>query len=167
METEDFDTYVVHAWPRLLRSAWLLTGDWHLAEDLVQTVLARAHGRWSRIRVGSPDAYLRSMLATTFLTWRRRRWRGEIPSEQLPEHTSTDPYDISDLRDAVRRALSKLPKRQRAVLMLRYHADLTESETARVLGLSLGTVKSYAARALATLRVDERLRLMLTEEPRL
>ncbi len=73
----DFDAYVTVAWPRLVRSAWLLTGDWHKAEDLVQTVLARAYGRWPRIVAGQPDAYIRAMLATTFLTWWRRRWRRE------------------------------------------------------------------------------------------
>jgi DNA-directed RNA polymerase specialized sigma24 family protein len=62
---DDFEAYVVAAWPRLLRSAWLLTGDWHKAEDLVQTVLARVFGRWGQVRDGAPDAYLRAMLATT------------------------------------------------------------------------------------------------------
>src|SRR3982751_2536718 len=84
-QTDDFEAYVAQAWPRLLRSAWLLTGDWHRAEDLVQTVLARSYGRWSRLRNGAPDAYLRSMLATTYLSWWRRKWRGEVPVEHLPD----------------------------------------------------------------------------------
>ena len=146
----DFEEYVATAWPRLLRSAWLLTGDWHRAEDLVQTVLARAYGRWPKLRDGAPDAYLRTMLATTYLTWWRRRWRGEIPVERLPE-ASSESEDL-DLRHTVRAALARLPRRQRAVLMLRYHGDLTEAATAEALGLSVGTVKSYTARALATLR---------------
>lgn len=153
-----FEEYVALAWPRLLRSAWLLTGDWHRAEDLVQTVLARAYGRWPRLRDGTPDAYLRAMLATTYLTWWRRRWRGEIPSSALPDLPGANPADAVELRHVVAEALSRLPGRQRAVLMLRYHGDLTEAATADALGLSVGTVKSYTARALAALRADDRLR---------
>jgi RNA polymerase sigma-70 factor (sigma-E family) len=155
----DFEEYVAVAWPRLLRSAWLLTCDWYRAEDLVQTVLARAYGRWPRLRDRSPDAYLRAMLATTYLSWRRRRWHGEIPVEELPEVSS--PVDDVELRHTVRAALARLPRRQRAVLMLRFHGDFTEAATAEALGLSVGTVKSYTARALATLRADDRLRSSL------
>jgi DNA-directed RNA polymerase specialized sigma24 family protein len=114
---EDFESYVTVAWPRLLRSAWLLTGDWYLAEDLVQTVLARAHRRWNRLRDNAPDAYLRTMLATTYLTWWRRKWRGEVPSSALPERPTDDANGDSDLRIALARGLSTLPARQRAVLM--------------------------------------------------
>jgi RNA polymerase sigma-70 factor (sigma-E family) len=149
---DDFDAYVVAAWPRLLRSAWLLTGDWHRAEDLVQTVLARAYGRWSRIKDDAPDAYLRAMLATTFLTWWHRRWRAETPTEHLPEPSTPDEADRIELRRMVRDAILTLPHQQRAVLMLRFHADLTEQATADALGISLGTVKSYTARALGAMR---------------
>ena len=160
--TRDFEEYVAVAWPRLLRSAWLLTGDWHRAEDLVQTVLARAYGRWSRIRAGTPDAYLRAMLATTYLSWWRRKWRGEIPYGELPERPGQDRNHDVELRHSVGAALARLPDRQRAVLMLRYHGDLTEAATADALGISVGTVKSYTARALATLRADDRLRAIVT-----
>ncbi len=163
---DDFEAYVAQAWPRLLRSAWLLTGDWHRAEDLVQTVLARAYGRWFRLRDGTPDAYLRTMLATTYLTWWRRRWRGEVPVETLPEQADTDWHTDVELRYSIGQALARLPDRQRAVLMLRFHADLTETATAEALGLSVGTVKSYTARALATLRADDRLRTVFAEESR-
>ena len=149
---DDFDTYVASAWPRLVRSAWLLTGDWHRAEDLVQTMLIRAHGRWSRIQRETPDAYLRAMLATTFLTWWRRRWRGEIPSAELPELPGPDAHGDNEIQQVVRAALLSLPHQQRAVLMLRFHADLTEAATAETLGISVGAVKSYTARALAALR---------------
>ncbi|WP_238010109.1 SigE family RNA polymerase sigma factor [Dactylosporangium sp. AC04546] len=155
---EDFESYVSVAWPRLLRSAWLLTGDWHKAEDLVQTVLARAYGRWARIRDGSPDAYLRAMLATTYLSWWRRRWRGELPTERLPEPPAApDPQGQVDLRHVVAEALARLPRQQRAVLMLRYLGDFTEEATARTLGMKAGTVKSHTARALAALRQDRHL----------
>jgi RNA polymerase sigma-70 factor (sigma-E family) len=161
---DDFAQYVTAAWARLLRSAWLLTGDWHLAEDLLQTVLARAYGRWDRLRSGSPDAYLRAMLATTYLTWRRRRWRGELPSPAPAEQPGTDPHARVDLQESLRRALAALPRQQRAVLMLRYHADLTEAATADTLGIGVGTVKSYTARALATLRADPGLRELIGVE---
>jgi RNA polymerase sigma-70 factor (sigma-E family) len=166
MATTDFEAYVAHAWPRLLRSAWLLTGDWHRAEDLVQTVLARAYGRWRRLRTDAPDAYLRAMLATTYLSWWRRKWRGEIPVERLPDTPVADRQHDIELRHMVREALARLPGRQRAVLMLRFHGDFTEAATAEALGLSVGTVKSYTARALATLRADPRLRAIVSEEAR-
>jgi RNA polymerase sigma-70 factor (sigma-E family) len=161
---EDFEAYVTVAWPRLLRSAWLLTGDWYLAEDLLQTVLARAHGRWKRLQDNAPDAYLRAMLATTYLSWWRRRWRGEVPTSAPPEHAGDDAYGGTDLRLALARGLARLPRQQRAVLMLRYHADLTEAATADALGISVGTVKSYTARALASLREDPAVRALVTEE---
>jgi RNA polymerase sigma-70 factor (sigma-E family) len=159
---EDFEAYVHGAWPRLLRSAWLLTGDWYLAEDLVQSVLARAHGRWGRI--DAPDAYLRKMLATTYLSWWRRRWRGEVPSTRLPDRAADDTYQGPELRLALARGLAGLPRQQRAVIMLRYHADLTEAATAQALGISIGTVKSYTARALSALRADPAIRAIVTEE---
>jgi RNA polymerase sigma-70 factor (sigma-E family) len=155
-----FEEYVAVAWSRLLRSAWLLTGDWHRAEDLLQTVLARAYRRWPRIAGGAPDAYLRSMLATTYLSWWRRRWRGEVPSADVPEASAPDEYDGVEMRATLGRALARLPARQRAVLMLRFHGDLTEAATARALGIGVGTVKSYTARALATLRADPAVRAM-------
>jgi RNA polymerase sigma-70 factor (sigma-E family) len=161
---DDFDAYVTVAWPRLLRSAWLLTGDWHRAEDLVQTVLTRAYGRWPRLRDQAPDAYLRTMLATTYLTWWRRKARNEVPTDPLPERSTRDPHERIELQETMRRALAALPRQQRAVLMLRFHADLTEAATAEALGIGVGTVKSYTARAIGTLRGNPSLRDLLTEE---
>jgi RNA polymerase sigma-70 factor (sigma-E family) len=163
---ESFDEYVTAAWPRLLRSAWLLTGDWHRAEDLVQTVLARVCGRWPKLRDGAPDAYLRTMLASTYLSWWRRRWRGEVPVEQLPETVDDDWQGDVELRLVLAQALVRLPRQQRAVLMLRFHADLTEAATASALGISTGSVKVHAFRGLAALRADPRLLALLTEEVR-
>lgn len=161
---DDFEAYVATAWPRLLRSAWLLTGDWHRAEDLVQTVLARVYDRWGRIRDGAPDAYLRKMLATTYLSWWRRRWRGELPSAEPPERGHFfDGGDDVDLRAVLAQALRSLPRQQRAVLMLRYHADLTEVATAEALGIGVGTVKSYHARAIAALRNQPAIEALLAE----
>ncbi|GAA1531815.1 SigE family RNA polymerase sigma factor [Dactylosporangium maewongense] len=159
---DDFEEFVRAAWPGLLRSAWLLTGDWHRAEDLVQTVLARVYGRWKRVRDDAPQAYLRRMMVTTYLNWWRRRWRGEVAFDVLPEHPSGDPYSGSDLRISLAEMLASLPRRQRAVLMLRFHADLTEAQTAQAMGISVGTVKSYTARALDRLRARPELVSLVT-----
>jgi len=164
-ERVGFDSYVAAAWPRLLRSAWLLTQDWQLAEDLLQTALMKAAVRWGRIRDGSPDGYVRRVLATTYLSWWRRRWRAEVPSGVPPERAGPgDETDAVDVRAALAVALAGLPRQQRAVLMLRYHADLTETATAAVLGISVGTVKSHTARALAALRARNDIRALLVEE---
>lgn len=159
----DFEEYVAVAWPRLLRSAWVLTGDWHRAEDLVQTVLARVYGRWFRVRDDARDAYLRSMMVTTHLSWWRRKWRRELAFEVLPERPVADMHAGSDLRMALAQVLGGLPRQQRAVLMLRFHADMTEADTAAVMGISVGTVKSYTARALATLRANPAVHAILTD----
>jgi RNA polymerase sigma-70 factor (sigma-E family) len=152
-----YDEYVAARSARLLRTAYLLTRDWALAEDLLQTALAKAWLAWRRIEV-DPDRYVRAVLVNTYASWWHRRWTGETPTERLPEHTGADPHAGYDERDALWRALGRLPRRQRAVVVLRYFDDLSEAETARVLGCSVGNVKSQASRALAKLRVDESLR---------
>lgn len=143
-----FVTYVAARRRALLKSAWLLTGDWHLAEDLVQTALAKAYLKWRRM--DEPDAYVRRVLMTTYITWWRRRWHGEQPTAELPEHAR--PGADLDLRQQVYASLRTLPRRQRAVVVLRYFEDRTEAETAAVLGCSVGTVKSQHSRAMAKLR---------------
>jgi RNA polymerase sigma-70 factor (sigma-E family) len=149
---EDF----VHARPgSLLRTALLLTGqDRAEAEDLLQLALERAYRHWPRICRDEPERYVRKILANASADrWRRIARRPEQPLPEasagpfVPDHTS----DIAD-RDYLLRALATLPPRQRAVLVLRYFDDLSEAETADMLGCSLGTVKSHAARALARLR---------------
>jgi RNA polymerase sigma-70 factor (sigma-E family) len=162
---DDFDGYVVAAWPRLLRSAWLLTGDWHQAEDILQTALLKTYPRWRRVRDGAADAYVRKVLARTYLSWWRRRWRSEVPTAQPPDVPANGDHSGSvDLKLAVADALRALPRGQRAVLMLRFHADLTEADTARVLGVSVGTVKSQTARAFGTLRAQPQLHALLVSE---
>jgi RNA polymerase sigma-70 factor (sigma-E family) len=163
-ESVDFDDYVAAAWPRLIRSAWVLTQDWQLAEDLLQVALLKTAARWHRVRDGSPDGYVRQVLATTYLSWWRRRWRGEVPTARLPESAGADEAAAVDVRASLAKALATLPRQQRAVLMLRYHADLTEVATAAVLGIGVGTVKSHTARALAALRARPDLRGLLVEE---
>jgi RNA polymerase sigma factor (sigma-70 family) len=104
------------------------------------------------------------MLATTYLTWWRRKARNEVPTDPLPERSTRDPQERIELQETMRRALAALPRQQRAVLMLRFHADLAEAATAAALGIGVGTVKSYTARAIGTLRGNPSLRDLLTEE---
>jgi DNA-directed RNA polymerase specialized sigma24 family protein len=104
------------------------------------------------------------MLASTYVSWWRRRWRGEIPVDVMPDRAGGEEQGGVELRASVAQALRRLPPRQRAVLVLRFHGDLTEAGTARALGLSVGTVKSYTARAMETLRADPALRALLNEE---
>lgn len=143
-----FEQFVAARRPALLRSAYLLTGSHHDAEDLVQATLLRVVPHWSRI-AADPEPYVRRVLARESVTrWRARRWR-ERSTEHLPERPAVDqPSDRVALRDA----LATLSPRQRAVLVLRYYDDLTEAATAEALGISVGTVKSYAREGLAGLR---------------
>jgi RNA polymerase sigma-70 factor (sigma-E family) len=145
-----FDAFVAARSRALLRTAYLLTRDHALAEDLVQTALAKAWFHWSRIREDNPEPYVRRILVTTYSTWWRRRWNGEIPTEDLPDAPTSSGEDELDLWDAI----GRLPRRQRAVVVLRFYEDLTEAETARLMGSSVGTVKSQTAKALAKLRLD-------------
>lgn len=150
---ESFDAFVAARSRALLRTAYLLTRDHALAEDLVQTALAKAWFHWSRIRTDDPEPYVRRILVTTYSSWWRRRWTGEIPTDELPESPAPAGEDRVDLWDA----LGRLPRRQRAVVVLRFYEDLTEAETARLMGCAVGTVKSQAAKALAKLRLDPAL----------
>jgi RNA polymerase sigma-70 factor (sigma-E family) len=164
---DGFSEFVAVRSAALLRSAWMLTGDAGKAEDLLQTVLAIVWPRWARVvEGGNPEAYVRQALYTTYLSWRRRRWRFETPTADLPAHAAgTDPArDLAD-RDALRRALARLSPQQRAIVVLRYVEDLPVSETARILGCSEGTVKVQAGRALASLRNDPHLHLDPMEAP--
>ncbi len=151
----------------LLRAAWLLTGDQQLAEDLLQTALAASWRRWSRIAAGDdPEWYVRRVLVNTYLSWRRRLWWREHPAAALPERPSGEHDHASGTaeRDVVRRALARLTRQQRAVVVLRYAEDLSVAETAQLLGCSPNTVKVQSSRALAVLRADPDLRLSTIQE---
>jgi RNA polymerase sigma-70 factor (sigma-E family) len=152
-----FEEFVAGRGQALQRFGYALTGDWALAEDLLQTALARAYPRWSRVRRDDPEGYVRKIMVNTWCSWWRRRWRGEVPALQLPEVAGPDRFTEVDQRQALRAALAQLPPRQRAVVVLRYHQDLSEMQVADLLGISVGTVKSQSAKALAALRMQAAL----------
>ena len=139
---------------RLLRLALMLSGSRHNAEDLVQSVLARAHRQWERIGgLEHPEAYLRTMVVNEYLGWRRLLKNREVPlAEPIERSADFDLGARQAQRDATWRLLTRLPRKQRAVLVLRYYEDLADSDIAEILGVSPATVRSNAARALATLR---------------
>jgi RNA polymerase sigma-70 factor (sigma-E family) len=143
----------------LQRTAWLLTGDWALAEDLVQTALARSWPRWERIRRrDDPEIYVRRVMVNTWTGWNRRRWRAEHPTGAMPDYEAAGDLAAEvTARIAVRSALGSLTARQRAVLVLRVFDDLSEAQVAQVLNCAVGTVKSTMAKAVARLREDPRL----------
>ena len=150
--TVDFDSFVATRSNALLRTAYLLTGDHALAEDLLQTALAKAWRVWARI--DDPEPYIRKIIVNTYASWWRRRWNGEQPTEDLPERADVT-GSSSDERADLWSAVSRLPKRQRAVIVLRFYEDLSEAETAAALGIAPGTVKSQTSKALRSLRIDQ------------
>ena len=152
-----FEEFAAARLPALLRFAVVLTGERGLAEDVVQEVLLRAHQRWRKIgALDAPEHYVRRMIINEYLSW-RRRWSRIVPQANPPEpDVVRDHADTHTEREALRAELDKLPRRQRAVLVLRYYAGLSDSEIAEVLGCTAGTVRGYASRALAALRIDLR-----------
>jgi RNA polymerase sigma-70 factor, ECF subfamily len=150
---EEFREFVAARSSALLRTAYLLAGDWGTAEDLLQTALTKTYLAWKRLgEIEAVEPYARRVLVNTATSWWRRRWHGERPTEVLPEQSGPDRHEEALQRDVMWRHVRALPTRQRAVLVLRYYEDLTEAQTADLLDISPGTVKSQTARALATLR---------------
>ncbi|GAA2844982.1 SigE family RNA polymerase sigma factor [Streptosporangium fragile] len=148
---DGFREFVLARQQVLMRTAYLLTGDAHLAEDLLQSVLIKIAGQWPKLsRGGNPEAYTRKALVNQYISWRRRP-RRELPSANPPERGSSCDEAALD-RIVLRQALAKLTPKQRAVIVLRFWEDLTETQTAEVLGCSVGTVKSQVHRALVRLR---------------
>ena len=149
----EFAAYMEARQASLLRTAYLLTGDRHAAEDLVQTSLAKLYLAWDKVRDrDSVDAYVRRVLVNENNSLWRRGWKKrEYASERLPERQTSDVYDEGQ-RGALWDLVQTLPKKARAVLVLRFYEELSEAETADVLGISVGTVKSQTSRALAALR---------------
>jgi len=150
----DFTAYVRARQRHFVRFAYLLTGDPHSAEDLVQSAFAKVYRKWGNIH-GSPDAYVRQTIINEHHSWWRRTWRHrEVTGSDLITYADppapADRYADGDLHDHIR----NLPTQQRAAIILRYYEDLTEAQTAEVLGISVGTVKSHTSRALTALRVS-------------
>lgn len=153
----EFDEFAEAAWPRLRRSAYLLTGDSHLAEDLAQTALVRTYAHWRRVRRADALAYARRVLVNLNTDRLRRRRMLEVGDG---EH-GTDLSQVADLadgradeRDEIVRLLRTLTDRERRVVVLRHYFDLSEAEVARELDIAPGTVKSTLSRALGKLRVS-------------
>jgi RNA polymerase sigma-70 factor (sigma-E family) len=168
VEADGFAEFVVARERALQRTAWLLTGDWALAEDLVQTALARAWPRWERIRRrDNPEVYVRKVMVNTWLTWTRRKWRREQALGVVPDGPAPgDHASETTIRIAVQQALGALTQRQRAVLVMRVFDDMSEADVAHALNLAVGTVKSTTAQALAKLRQDPRLAELMDTESR-
>ena len=158
-EAEGFPQFIEARERALQRTAWFMTNDWALAQDLVQTALARSWPYWGRIRRGDdPEIYVRRVMVNTWATWRRRRRRGEQPTGMLTNQPA--PGDMAAdvaTRLAVRSVLATLTKRQRAVVVLRLFDDLSEAQVAQILGCAVGTVKATMSQALGRLRSDPHL----------
>jgi RNA polymerase sigma-70 factor (sigma-E family) len=146
-----FAEFVAARTSALMRTAYLLTRDHHLAEDLVQTALFKAAMAWERIE-GEPEPYVRRILYTENISWWRRRRRLVVEAAAVQLEQPAGPGTDVDLQVALERALGQLTAKQRTVLVLRYYEDLTEADAARVLGVGVGTVKSTHRRALLRLR---------------
>ena len=150
--TTSYDAFVLARGASLLRFAYSLTGDRGRAEDLVQDALVKAYRRWDGdVVLERPEAYVRRIVVNTFLSWHRRRSNHEVPGP-VPDRVVGDSADALAQRDLVWRLLAELPRRQRAVLVLRYYEALPDAEVAALLGCAEGTVRSLAARAFQTLR---------------
>lgn len=152
-----FTEYVAARSSSLLRFAYVLTGDSHQAEDVLQTALIKAYRHWSRVCAAEhPDAYMRRVIVNTHLSSARRRRLVETLTAAVPERagsgTLDDPADLVSERDMLDRALARLPARQRAVLVLRHYAGYDDDAIAEALGCSVGAARVLASRGAATLR---------------
>ena len=155
MDTDDFSEFAAARSTALLRLAVGLTQDRHLAEDLLQTTLTKAYVHWGRVRrADDPDAYVKRMLVTTYLSSVRRRRVREVLTFAVHDRTQELPAYRVDDRSSLLPALRRLGPKQRAVVVLRYYEDRSDADIAAVLGCSQATVRSQAMRALAALRVD-------------
>ena len=158
MTTQDrdaeFEAYMAARQPSLLRTAYLLSGDRHTAEDLVQTALAKLYLSWDKVQKRELlDGYVRRIIVNEHNRLWRRAWkRREHSTDVVPDDRSVDDRHDDGQGAALWEFVQTLPRKQRAVIVLRYYEDLSEAETAEVLGISVGTVKSQTSRALAAMR---------------
>ncbi|MBF9070719.1 SigE family RNA polymerase sigma factor [Streptacidiphilus fuscans] len=154
----DFETFAAARWRRLVRTAYLLTGDHHEAEDLVQATLAKIYTGWTRIRrLSEPDAYVhRALINNNLSRYRRRRVR-QLLTPVLPERPHREDVSAVENRSVLMAALAELPPRQRMVVVLRYWEDMSEHQVAEAMDCSVGNVKSQANRGLSKLRAHPAL----------
>ena len=165
----EFEDFAIARTPALFRSAWLLCGDRHQAEDLVQETLAKVYVRWRRplaSRIDNPAAYAQTTLTRTFLSGKRRRSSTELPYADLPVSPVADPTALTDERFALRDALAELAAPDRVVLVLRYLEDLSVDEVAARMGTSPGAVRSRSFRALERVRGRVDMSLTVRKEAR-
>jgi RNA polymerase sigma-70 factor (sigma-E family) len=153
-----FEEFARARLPAVLAFATVLAGQRATAEDLAQEVLIKVHARWDQIgQLDRPELYVRKMILNEFLSWRRRSWRlvpagdSELTAASMPDHAARYAEHAAMLDD-----IARLPRRQRAVLVLRYYEDRSDAEIADLLGCAPGSVRAYASRALAALRVELR-----------
>ncbi|WP_460661619.1 SigE family RNA polymerase sigma factor [Kribbella swartbergensis] len=154
--SDDFDAFVRARWSTTARLAYALTLDHQTAEDLAQEAFTKLWFHWRKVSAGNPEAYLRKIVTTTFLSGRRRRWIGERPTETPPDTAVGSSTGQVDERLALRAAMARLSPRQRAAVYLRYAEDLSEQSVADLLGCSVGAVKQHTRRGLDALRTDHR-----------
>ena len=151
-DEEEFRVYVAARMDQWRRTAYLLCRDWHAADDIVSITVGKVFEKWRMVsRADNPDAYAQRILTRTWLDERRRPWRREHARADLPDGPAVALEPVVD-RDSLAVALGALQPRQRAVVVLRYYLDYSISETAAVLGIAEGTVKSQTTRGLETLR---------------
>jgi RNA polymerase sigma-70 factor (sigma-E family) len=162
----EFEQYMAARQPSLLRTAYLLTGDRHAAEDLVQTSLAKLYLSWDKVqRRELVDGYVRRIMVNENNSLWRRAWkRREVSTDSIPDHAGVDDRHDHGERSALWEFVQTLPRKQRAVVVLRYYEDLSEAEVAETLGISVGTVKSQSSRALAALRERVHTQPMLARD---
>ena len=165
----EFSEYMAARQPSLLRTAYLLTGDQHTAEDLVQTTLAKLYLSWDKVqRREVLDAYARRILVNEHNSLWRRPWKKrETVTDEVPDRPAPGPSSSKGYDEELWAFVQTLPRKQRAAIVLRYYEELSEAETAEVLGVSVGTVKSQTSRALASMRtrVGEIAHLSTTRAP--
>jgi len=162
----DFEAYMLARHSGLLRTAYLLTGDQHTAEDLVQTALAKLYLSWDKVqRRELIDGYVRRIIVNEHNSLWRRAWkRRELSTDSVPDRPTGEDRHDEGRSAALWEFVQTLPRKQRAVIVLRYYEDLSEAETADILGISIGTVKSQASRALAGMRARVRENPVLAKD---
>ncbi|MFQ1003385.1 SigE family RNA polymerase sigma factor [Modestobacter sp. SSW1-42] len=153
LDDDEFTAFARSENAALMRTAWLLTGDRGLAEDLVQSALTRAYGKWSRVqRADDRSAYVHRLMINTHLNWRRRLTNTETVVESVPDRSTADHQADHAARDEMRTALAQLSPRVRTAVVLRYFEDRSEAETAQLMRCSVSTVNSHVTRGLSVLR---------------